>query len=116
MGGPDDSRVVVFQGTAYHGIRELGFTDNGAFVLSFHTTPAPMPRGGYFTCIPISSREYRAKHPTKCGFRDEGRQLIVWDDWKTMHRIAAPREVLDQLVANMRAHDLPELANEEEKL
>lgn len=109
-GGDDDSRVVVFDGRAFHGVRELGFSERGGFVADFHTTPAPMPRGGYFTALAISPADYRRKRPTKASFTDEGRQVIVRDDWGSMTRIAAPRDMLDQLVANMRAHELPELA------
>jgi hypothetical protein len=106
-GDDDDARVAVFEGRAFHGIRELGFNERGAFVLGFHTTPAPMPRGGYFTALAISPASYRKSHPTKCCFVDEGRQVVVYDDWGRMHRIAASRDVLDALIRNMQANNLP---------
>lgn len=107
-GSDDDSRVVVFEGRAYYGIRELGVNERGSFIVSLHSTRAPMPRGGYFTALAISPPDYRKSNKTKTGFVDEQRQVVVYDDWGTACRIATERKVLDALVANMRANGIPE--------
>lgn len=107
-GDSGDTRKVVFAGQMYCGIRELGFTDDGYFVASFYTTPPPLPRGGFFTAIPISPADYRAKTPTKCGFVVGQGQLIVLDDWGNATRITAEPSVIYALIENVRAHDLPD--------
>ena len=111
-GDENDTRVVLLNGRPFEGIRRVGFVDSGAFVLDFYTTPPPMPRGGFFTGIPISPAEYRAEHSTKCAFRDNGHEVVVWCDWGHPHRIGAERDVLDSLIANIRANDVPEIGPE----
>lgn len=102
-------KPVVFEGRPYAGIRELGFTKSGTFIVSLWPCPPPEPRGGYFTALPISSREYRHQHRTKTCFRDDGGTLIVFCDWGRPHRFAAERELLATLIADCRENGLDEV-------
>jgi hypothetical protein len=94
---------------AFTGIRELGFTERGHFVVSAYTTPpvAPgEPRGTYFTSLPISPMEYRRTHRTRAAFQRDGDRLVIFDDWGKPYTIDAPSDVIDAL-ADECARELP---------
>lgn len=94
----------------FTGIRELGFNARGAFVIDAHTTPAVPaggPRGGYFTSIPLSPIEYRRLRPTQAAFARAADRLTIYDDWGCPHHIEAPAEIIDALVAECIANEIP---------
>lgn len=108
---------IKFKGRDYFGIRELGFDSNGHFIVSLWRHPPPEPRGGYFTSLPISPRDYRANvHKTKAAFRDHGEVIVVYDDWGTPFEFEAERDVLDALLADCKANDLDEVKTAAEAL
>lgn len=92
----------------FTGIRELGFNERGSFVISAWTTEVAYHRGSYFTVIPISPVEYRRKYPSATSFRRECNNLTVLDDYGTEYAIYAPDHVLDVLVADCIANEIPE--------
>jgi hypothetical protein len=101
-----ENRDVPFSvdGQSFVGIRRLGFTDRGSFVIDAWTTPAPAPRGSYFTSIPISPREYREVHPTRAAFRVTApNMLIVYSDYGEPTTIKAPPDVVSALEAECAA-------------
>jgi hypothetical protein len=99
----------------FTGIRELGFNERGAFIVSAWTTPANPggPRGSYFTAPPISPLAYRRTNRTATGFVRERRRLILRDDWGNAYTIAAPADVLDALVAECIANEIPRASGPE---
>jgi hypothetical protein len=109
----DNPAQVMWMGRTYCGIRELGFTPNGHFIVSLHTTPIiDGMQGSYFTSLPISPAAFRRENPALCrqaGFHDAGSTLIVFDDWGKAHQITAARDILDTLVAECREQELPEV-------
>jgi hypothetical protein len=88
-------------------IRELGFNERGAFIIAGYNSPPPEPRGGYFTGLPISPIEYRRRSRTQTAFARKAAQLIIWDDWGTPYSIVAPAHILDTLVAECIANEIP---------
>ena len=107
-GTDDDVREIGINGRTFSGIRRLGFTKSGCFVIDLHSFKPPMPRGGYFTTVPISERDYRATFPTKAAFvRDGLTSLKLYDDYGYPHRINAPSKVIDELYAECIRQDLP---------
>lgn len=71
-------------GYNFFGGKELGFNERGNFVISAFTTlpDSSGRRGNYFSSLPISSKEYREKYPTQCGFKVTSKKSItIYDDW-----------------------------------
>lgn len=105
----DDSFAVSGIGWKLKGIRELGFNERGAFVVDAWTTDAPGPRGTFFTSLPISPRDYRAVHPTKCGYRIiNSKKLAIYDDWSKVTYIQAYKAIINTLVRECQENDIPE--------
>lgn len=84
---------------------DIGFTDSGGFCISIKYNEG----GSYFTCIPISHRDYRKDHPTKAAFRAiSSREVIVYDDWGKRYNIRIESaNSIEPLVKDMLEHDLP---------
>jgi hypothetical protein len=93
------------------GVRELGFNDRGAFVVDGWTTPPGTRRGAYFTGLPISPVDFRRTHRTEAAFTRGKGGLVIYCDWGRKHIIDAPADVLDALVSECVAHELPERAS-----
>ena len=99
--------TIWFDGHEYFGAEKIGFTEDFHFVVDLYTTPLPAPRGGYFTCLPISPVSYRrTQRKTKTAVRDDGDSITVFDDWGNGHTINSEREVLDLLLAECEANDV----------
>jgi hypothetical protein len=83
------------------GIKEFGFSEWGGLVVSMYTTPFVKesdPRGIFFTCLPISSKEYRLKIPTRTHYvRASATLLTVYDDWGKAYTFEAPQDILDTI-------------------
>lgn len=108
MSFPTDA-IIIYNGDSFYGAKELGFSASGSFILSLYPLPATHEhRGGYWTSIPISGKEYRREHPTKTAFEDHGHMLVIYSDWGTPDTIRAPREILDMLVAECLANEIPQ--------
>lgn len=107
----DDTTPFSVDGHDFSGVREAGFTESGAFVISAWTTPPPIPRGSYFTCIPISGAEYRKTHPTRAAFAREPCRICVLNDWGQTTTIDAPQGVIDDIVQGCIENGLPEIAS-----
>lgn len=102
--------TIIYNDKPFPGAKQLGFTQSGTFVLSLYKLPATEKlRGGYWTSIPISSKEYRRGHQTKAAFEDHGDRLVIYSDWGDRNVISAPRDVLDLLVAECIDNELPQL-------
>jgi hypothetical protein len=99
---------VSFRDMVFLSIRELGFTDDGCFVLSCSYFPASENAGGYFTAFPISSKEWRDSRgssmvravATKTTF-------TIYDDYGTPHQITAPRHIIAALAAECPDNGVP---------
>jgi hypothetical protein len=99
---------LVWMGRKFYAAAEIGFNDSGTFVLSLYSYKPPHEKhGNYFTTIPISEAAYRDTAPTKAAYCDQGKALVVYDDWGAAHRIEADRKVLDALCDECRAQKLP---------
>jgi hypothetical protein len=103
----DVEAPVKWGGHTYSGIRRLGFTERGAFVIDLHSCPPPEPRGGYFTCLPISPMAYREKHGSGVMVEDHGKFVTLTDDWGRKHSIYARRSVLKVLLAECQEQKVP---------
>ncbi|MDB5937477.1 MAG: hypothetical protein JWQ01_4821 [Massilia sp.] len=98
---------LKFAGRAYAGIEQIGFTADGHFVVDLWTTPAPEPRGGWFTCLPISTLAYRKTHKTRTSVADFGSDISIADDYGTCYTIEASRPILDALLIECEANEVP---------
>jgi protein subunit release factor B len=98
---------IKWEGRQYFEARRLGFSEDGGFVVSLFTTEPAEHRGGYSTTVPISPASYRAKHKTKAAVEDKGNELIIYCDWGNAHRLGASREVIESLLTEAEAHDIP---------
>lgn len=74
----NESCPVIFEGTKYFGIREFDCHVVGLFT-------EKTLRGTFFTVIPISSKEYRDKKPTKAKVKIEIKKdytiFKMFSDW-----------------------------------
>ena len=109
IGDINDTRSIVFEGNVYEGIRKIGIDAGGAFVISLYTTPPhDKGRGGYFTCLPISGKEYRKENPTKTSYRILSKEKIaVYSDWGEMSVIKANTDVIDRLAEECIENGIP---------
>ena len=98
---------ITLNGERFFEAEKIGFTDDGAFVIDLFTTPAPSPRGSYFTVIPISPADYRIGSKTKAAVADHGEHITVYDDWGSPITIGASRDVLDVLLKECEANNIP---------
>lgn len=98
---------LKFNGRAYPGIRRIGFTVDGNFIVDLWSTPAPEPRGGYFTCLPISPLAYRNERKTGASVADFGSHISIADDWGSTYIIEAGRQILDALLIECEANEVP---------
>lgn len=87
---------------------EIGFTEDGAFIVRAFTTPPPEPRGTLFSGAPISDAEYRKTHQTRTGYKRTPERLEVYCDWGRLHWVEADADVLDALVADLEANGVTE--------
>lgn len=98
---------IHWEGRTFFGGDEIGFTDDGSFVLGLYSTePAPQ-RGTYFTSLPISDKPFRKLHPTKAAVRDDGDALTIFCDWGRAYRLGASRQIIEALIAEAKEHDVP---------
>jgi len=100
-------KVIAKDGRRFYGADRVGFTEDGMFVFSAWTTPPGDQRGSFFTTIPISDREYRAKRQTKTAVFLGAGFIDIFDDWGTPTRICAETAMLDTLFAECVAQGLP---------
>ena len=77
-------------------------------MIDLHSCPPPEPRGGYFTCLPISPLSWREKHESRVMVEDHGKFVTLTDDWGRQHSIYARRLVLKALLAECREQKVPE--------
>lgn len=84
---------------------ELGFTDRGGFVLSIK-----WPQGGsFFTTHPISNMDWRRKHKTQAAYKKiDNETIVIYDDWGRRFTVQAGPDVIDGLVADCVANEIPE--------
>lgn len=98
---------ITFKNHDYFGAKEIGFTEDGTFVLYLYTTPPPEPRGTCFFSIPISPLFYRkTTNTTKTAVRDNGSAIIIFDDWGSGHSIITEREVIKQLLRECEKQEI----------
>lgn len=98
---------LEFGRVKYFGAEQIGFTEEGSFVVDLFTTPPPKPCGGYFTVIPISPAEYRRENPTKAAVRDDGNSIVLISDCGAEYRITMDRASIDRLLTECEANGLP---------
>jgi hypothetical protein len=99
---------IKWEGRQYFEALELGFADRGGFIVSVFTTPPDQHRGRLFTIVPISDAKYRARNKgSRAAVLDEGSELIIYCDWGRSHRLGASRAVIEQLLADAAAHEIP---------
>ena len=98
---------IAIDGEKFLGAKKIGFTDDGAFVMDLFTTPPPMPRGSYFTVIPISSSSYREIRNTGTFVVDNGEYITIYDDWGKPTTINTDRDVLDALLKECDTNNVP---------
>lgn len=108
-GSKQDGTLVVYNGQIYKGIEEIGFNHRDSFVLDLWTTDPADMRGGFFASIPISSVEYRRTRPTKCGYRQNGETLSLFDDGGVRYLIKTNLSVIETLVQECIANEIPEV-------
>jgi hypothetical protein len=69
---------VIFEGSEYCGIKNFD-----CVVVSLYTEPTK--QGSFFTCIPISDKNYRQKNPTKAKVKiikeKDWTIFKIWSDW-----------------------------------
>lgn len=99
--------TITLNGESFFEAERIGFTDDGAFVIDLFTTPAPSPRGSYFTVIPISPADYRINNKTKTSVADHGEHITVYDDWGSPTTIGASRDVLEAVLEECEANNMP---------
>jgi hypothetical protein len=104
----DENAIVTFDGQQFYGIEELGFqSENGSFVVSLFTTPAPSPRGSCSYVVPISGMFYRRKYPTKASVKRTSSSVTIYDDYGMSHVLKAKKDVLDFVVQDCISHEIP---------
>jgi hypothetical protein len=99
LGSKDDSEKIVYNDKVFSGIEQLGFTEDGTFIVDIWTTPVADRRGGFFTVLPISPLGHRKEHKTKTKFvRPSSDLLVIHDDWGRIYTIVSEPYVIDHLV------------------
>lgn len=101
-------------GYNFFGGEELGFNERGNFVISgFTTLPDSFGRRGtYFSSLAISSKEYREKYPTQCGFKVTSKKSItLYDDWRKPFSISSNSpKLIKALEIECLANNLPRVS------
>ena len=92
--------ALKYDGEEFTGVRELGFSEFGTFVVSLFKTPREdgVNRGSFMTTIPIS---LNCQSKKRAQVTEKG--VKIWDDWGTSHLIDGPNVIIDELCSELIA-------------
>lgn len=106
----NESTEIWIGDRRFYGIEELGFNEEGHFVLSLYTTEVDNDprRGEFYSGLPISPKEYRREKPTKAAAEVSSvNTVIIYDDYgKPTPITICDRKIFDRLIDELGEAEL----------
>ncbi len=111
----NNSTKITFKGRKFEGVKELGFSEKGNFLVSLYPCSYiddKTLRGGYSTTITISSLSYRKNnkdYSAPIGFKINSKfSITIFDEFDTPITIKTDPTIISKLAEECRINELPE--------